>query len=66
MGDFGNTADRLAGKAKEAAGAATGDEELADRGRADQAKADVKDAVSAAGDKLGDAAEKAKKVLGDD
>ncbi|HEY3687062.1 MAG TPA: CsbD family protein [Streptosporangiaceae bacterium] len=60
MGAFENAKDRITGKAKEAAGTASGDEELADEGRVDQAKADVKDAAKKAGDKLGDAAEKAK------
>jgi uncharacterized protein YjbJ (UPF0337 family) len=52
--------DKASGKAKEAAGKATGDDELADQGRGDQAKADAKDAVKTAGDKLGDATDKVK------
>jgi uncharacterized protein YjbJ (UPF0337 family) len=39
-----NSAEELAGKAKEAAGKATGDEELEAEGRAQQAKADLKQA----------------------
>lgn len=59
-GDFNDKIDRAAGKAKEAAGEATGDEELADRGRGQQAKAEAKEAVKKAGDHLGEAAEKVK------
>jgi uncharacterized protein YjbJ (UPF0337 family) len=39
-----NSAEELAGKAKEAAGKATGNEELEAEGRAQQAKADLKQA----------------------
>jgi uncharacterized protein YjbJ (UPF0337 family) len=59
-----NKADDLGGKAKEKIGGLTGDQDLRDEGRADQAKAAVKDAgekvKDAAGDiggKLKDAAE---------
>jgi len=37
--------DKAAGRAKEAAGALTGDKDLKNRGRSDQAKGAVKDAV---------------------
>jgi uncharacterized protein YjbJ (UPF0337 family) len=53
-----NAADRLAGRGKEAAGAATGNEDLRDEGRGQQTEADVKDAgekVKDAADKVGDA-----------
>jgi len=62
-GDFSDKIDKAAGKAKEATGEATGDEELADKGRGDQAKAEAKDAVKKAGDHLGEAAEKVKNVF---
>lgn len=61
MSDFSNKAEDIGGKFKEGVGEATGNESLADEGRADQAKADIKDAVSNAGDKVKDAANK---VLG--
>lgn len=61
MSDFSNKAEDLAGKAKEGIGEAVGNESLADEGRADQAKADIKDAVENAGEKVKDAANK---VLG--
>lgn len=61
MSDFSNKAEDLAGKAKEGVGEAVGNESLADEGRADQAKADIKDAVENAGEKVKDAANK---VLG--
>ncbi|SJM57391.1 hypothetical protein FM102_06545 [Corynebacterium glutamicum] len=61
MSDFSNKAEDLAGKAKEGFGEATDNESLADEGRADQTKADIKDAVENAGEKVKDAANK---VLG--
>ena len=54
----GNAADRLAGRGKEALGAATDNEQLRDEGRGQQTEADVKDAgerVKDAADKVGDA-----------
>ena len=56
MSDFSNKAEDVGGKFKEGVGEATGNESLADEGRADQAKADIKDAVSNAGEKVKDAA----------
>lgn len=54
VGDkFENKAEDLGGKAKEAAGAATGDEGLRSEGKLDQVKAGIKDA----GEKVKDAAE---------
>ncbi len=51
MGDkIKNAADQAAGKAKEAAGKATGNEDLEARGHADQATADVKQAGEKAKD----------------
>lgn len=46
-----NTAEKVAGKVKEATGHASGDESLEAEGRKDQAKADLKDA----GEKVKDA-----------
>jgi len=44
--DIKNSAEDLAGKAKEAAGKATGNEKLEAEGKADQAKASVKKTAS--------------------
>ncbi|GAB3561883.1 hypothetical protein GCM10027445_01440 [Amycolatopsis endophytica] len=53
LGDkIGTTAENLTGKAKEAAGAATGDERLRGEGKADQAKAGIKEAVRDAADTI--------------
>lgn len=49
-----NTAEKLGGKGKEAAGEATGDESLKAEGRADQTKGDLKQA----GEKVKDAFKK--------
>jgi uncharacterized protein YjbJ (UPF0337 family) len=45
--------DKVKGRAKEAAGAVTGDSELKNRGRVDQAKAAVKNAVDKVADRAG-------------
>jgi uncharacterized protein YjbJ (UPF0337 family) len=46
LGDkIGNKAEDLGGKAKEATGNVTGDEQLKAEGQGDQAKAGLKDAV---------------------
>jgi uncharacterized protein YjbJ (UPF0337 family) len=53
-----NAADRVAGRGKEAVGAATDNERLRDEGRGQQTEADVKDAgekVKDAADQVGDA-----------
>ncbi|MFD9702366.1 CsbD family protein [Lentzea sp. NPDC059081] len=50
---IGNKAEELGGKAKETAGEVTGDEQLADEGRADQAKAALKDGVEKVKDAVG-------------
>jgi uncharacterized protein YjbJ (UPF0337 family) len=47
-----NKGDELKGRAKEAAGAVTGDDDLKDEGRADQSESSVKQA----GEKVKDAA----------
>ena len=55
LGDkIDNQADRLKGKAKEAAGTAHGDEELRAEGKVDQTKGDIKQA----GEKIKDAFKK--------
>jgi len=46
-----NTGEKLKGKAKEATGSATGDEDTRDEGRAEQSEADIKQA----GEKVKDA-----------
>ncbi len=58
MGDTGKT-DEMKGRAKEATGALTGDDDLRDEGRKDRAKGKLKDAS----DKLKEAAEDAKDAL---
>ncbi|SFR24098.1 Uncharacterized conserved protein YjbJ, UPF0337 family [Lentzea waywayandensis] len=50
---IGNKAEELGGKAKETAGEVTGDEQLANEGRADQAKAAVKEGVEKVKDAVG-------------
>jgi uncharacterized protein YjbJ (UPF0337 family) len=57
MGD--GTTDKLKGHAKEAGGDLTGDDELKNEGKVDRAS-------GAAKDKIGDAADAAKKVVGKD
>ncbi|GAA1791938.1 CsbD family protein [Agromyces lapidis] len=52
---MGNAAERMAGKAKEGVGKLTDDERLEAEGKADQVKADVKDA----GEKVKDAVDDA-------
>ena len=51
---IGNAAEKLGGKGKEAAGEASGDENLRAEGQGDQAKADLKQA----GEKVKDAFKK--------
>lgn len=60
---IGNKADDLRGKAKEALGSATGDEDLRDAGKADQAKAALRDAADKVGDAVADTADKVKNVF---
>ncbi|MEJ5928798.1 CsbD family protein [Corynebacterium sp. H128] len=52
MSDFKNKFEDAAGHAKEEIGEATGNEKLANEGRADQAKSDIKSAAKEAGDKI--------------
>jgi uncharacterized protein YjbJ (UPF0337 family) len=58
-----NKAEDLGGKAKQAAGNLTGDDELAQQGRNDRAKAGVKEAVNDVKDAVRDAADKVKAAL---
>jgi uncharacterized protein YjbJ (UPF0337 family) len=50
--------DKAKGRAKEAAGALTGDTHLKNEGRVDQAKSSVKNAVDKAADTLQDGADR--------
>lgn len=61
MGDFENKKDDLVGKAKEAAGSATDNEDLANEGKADQVISQAKDKVSDAVEGVKD---KANEVIG--
>jgi len=55
---MGDDMDRTKGRAKEAAGAITGDQELKNEGKVDQASAGVKEKVGDAVDKVKDALHK--------
>ena len=61
MGDLGDKAQEFGGKAKEGIGEAEGNDDLANEGRADQVKAEIKDKLDEAGDAVKGAADK---VLG--
>lgn len=63
MGDFQNKADEFGGKAKEAAGKATGNENLENEGKGDQFKSEVKQGLEDAKDKV---TEGLGKLKGDD
>ena len=56
-----NKTDDLKGRAKEAAGSVTGDDELKNEGRADQAESSVKQAGEKAKDAVGDLKDSFKK-----
>ena len=56
-----NKTDDLKGRAKEATGSVTGDDELKDEGRADQAESSVKQAGEKAKDAVGDVKDAFKK-----
>ena len=59
--------DEAKGRVKEAAGAVTGDEDLKNEGKADQAASDVKEGVSKVKDAANDAVDKVKGAFsGDD
>lgn len=55
---IGNKAEELKGRAKEAAGSATGDRDLQNEGKADQASSGIKKGVEKVKDKVNDVAEK--------
>ena len=63
MGNFQNKADEFGGKAKEAAGKATGNQNLENEGKGDQVKANAKQGVQDAKDKV---TEGLGKLKGDD
>lgn len=63
MGDFQNKADELGGKAKETAGKAAGNDNLENEGKGDQVKANAKQGVEDAKDKV---TEGLGKLKGDD
>ncbi len=58
--------DDAKGRAKEAAGSATNDDDLKREGKADQAGAEVKEKADKAKDKAGDAVDKAKGAFSKD
>lgn len=58
--DIRNKAQNVAGKAKEKAGGATGNEKLRDEGQQDQGSAKAKDAVEGAKEKANEAINKVK------
>lgn len=59
VGDkFSNKAEELGGRAKEAAGSATGDDDLKNEGKGDQASSAVKKGAEKIKDKANDIAEK--------
>ena len=57
MSDNG-TFDRIAGKAKEAAGSATGDDQLKNEGKGDQISSAIKDGVEDVKDAVGNIKDK--------
>lgn len=58
MGDIENKAEDLLGKAKEGVGEVAGDDSLKNEGKKDQVLADAKEALSDAGEKIKDTANK--------
>lgn len=58
MADVDNQFEKAGGKIKEGFGEATDNDSVKNEGKADQTKADLKDKVSEAGDKVKDAANK--------
>jgi len=62
-GDAKNKAEDLKGRAKEAAGDVTGNEDLEREGRNDRRSASIRDKVDTARDKVDDAIDKAEEKL---
>ena len=60
MSDIQNTAEELGGKAKEAAGEATGNDDLQNEGKGDQLKSQIKQGVEDVKDKATEALGKLK------
>ncbi|WP_257159543.1 CsbD family protein [Corynebacterium cystitidis] len=58
MADVDNQFEKAGGKIKEGVGEVTDNDSMKDEGKADQTKADFKDKISEAGDKVKDAANK--------
>lgn len=58
--------DDVAGRAKEALGALTDDDDLKREGRSDQRAADVKEGIDRLGDKAKDAIDRAREAARDD
>ncbi|SES05281.1 CsbD family protein [Corynebacterium cystitidis] len=58
MADVDNQFEKAGGKIKEGVGEVTDNDSMKDEGKADQTKADLKDKISEAGDKVKDAANK--------
>ncbi|GAA2154930.1 CsbD family protein [Kitasatospora kazusensis] len=63
MGSLSNKTQELGGKAKQKAGALTGDQELKGEGQADLAESKAKQAVSDVKDAVQDAADRVKGAL---
>ncbi|MBV7293505.1 CsbD family protein [Corynebacterium sp. CCM 8835] len=60
---FESKANDLGGKIKEGVGEATDNEKLANEGRADQVKSDIKEGVEKAEEAVRDAADKVKDIF---
>lgn len=60
---MGSTADRTTGRIKEAAGDLTGDRDLKNEGKADQAGASIKEGAEKVKDKVSDAVDSVKDRL---
>jgi uncharacterized protein YjbJ (UPF0337 family) len=63
VGNLGNKADDLKGRAKEAAGDFTDDDDMKREGKLDQAGASAKDKLDSAKDKINEAADNLKDKL---
>lgn len=63
---MGSEADKLKGRAKEAAGALGDDDELRREGKADQAGGEIKETIDDAADKARDLVDKGKDALDND